>query len=398
MVCAGLHAVETTLTYFVYGKPSSLEVWHELCRDFCGEHKDIRVIVRHVPSYREFFSKLLTQIAAGTPPDVVFMSSTQIPAFAERGALLDLSGHLENPADFNPDNLKMFSYKGKLYALPSDMAVNVLFYNPELFDQAGVPYPNDSWKWKDLLLAARKLTVFDINGKPLQYGFVRSNPYFWIYQNGGEIVKYDKNGKLRSAFNSPRNIETIKFINDMEQVYGVTPSFSAQKDMDNIQMFKSKRIAMMAGGHWWLPEIIASGTPLGIAMLPYRKKRIANINGSGLSVMSGSKNKKEAIVLARFLSSAYAQKKMSRLNFCYPARKSVAASKVFLDSIPGVDKKAFLRDAKYSYKMPDVAFFNQIDEIVWKDLENIWTGTMNVEDAVKVIDRRINDLIKNWEK
>ena len=67
--------------------------------------------------------------------------------------------------------------KGEQYAFPFDLDIPALFYNKELFDAAGIEYPNDKWTWDDMLKAAIALTKdTDGDGQPDQYGF--TNWYF----------------------------------------------------------------------------------------------------------------------------------------------------------------------------------------------------------------------------
>ena len=69
--------------------------------------------------------------------------------------------------------------------------MNILYYNKDLFDKAGVKYPDENWTWDDLLAAAEKLTVKDASGKVKQYALAmeNNNKYDkWVNQNGGAIL------------------------------------------------------------------------------------------------------------------------------------------------------------------------------------------------------------------
>ena len=50
------------------------------------------------------------------------------------------------------------SFEGSVYGFPRDIGLEVLYYNKDHFDAAGLSYPDDSWTWDDLLAAAETLT------------------------------------------------------------------------------------------------------------------------------------------------------------------------------------------------------------------------------------------------
>ncbi|NIQ99401.1 MAG: extracellular solute-binding protein, partial [Gemmatimonadales bacterium] len=59
--------------------------------------------------------------------------------------------------DFYPDLVDLCRHEGALFSLPRYTSVYVLFYNKDLFDAAGLAYPDNTWTWDDYLSAARTL-------------------------------------------------------------------------------------------------------------------------------------------------------------------------------------------------------------------------------------------------
>ena len=50
--------------------------------------------------------------------------------------------------------LAVYAVEGKTWAIPSGMNPLVVYYNQDLFDQYGVPYPENGWTWDDFLSVA----------------------------------------------------------------------------------------------------------------------------------------------------------------------------------------------------------------------------------------------------
>ena len=59
--------------------------------------------------------------------------------------------------DYYPGAVEALAYQGETYALPAGLDVLVLYYNQDLFDRYGVPYPGPGWTWEDFLSRARAL-------------------------------------------------------------------------------------------------------------------------------------------------------------------------------------------------------------------------------------------------
>ena len=81
-------------------------------------------------------------------PDVVGVENGPFPQFVDRGILADLTELLENSdgftaEDFFPHLLDRYTYDGSVYGIPYDaQPFAMLYYNPALFDEAGLDYPH----------------------------------------------------------------------------------------------------------------------------------------------------------------------------------------------------------------------------------------------------------------
>lgn len=95
---------------------------------------------------------MVAQIAAGDPPDLGLFAESQLPMMIANGYLVDVSdvvASLDDEAYFK-NTWKGTAYRdGKYYGIPPGVYHMVMYYNKDLFDKAGLPYP--SAKWDDSL-------------------------------------------------------------------------------------------------------------------------------------------------------------------------------------------------------------------------------------------------------
>lgn len=85
-----------------------------------------------------------------------------------------------------------------------------MWYNKDMFDEAGIDYPDGSWTWDEFYDIAEKLTKEDGS----QYGFA-ANPSneqdTWmniIYSMGGCVLTDDN----KSGFDDPNTIKAMEFV------------------------------------------------------------------------------------------------------------------------------------------------------------------------------------------
>ena len=184
----------TTITWAFWGSPEEAAS-HKIVADaFMKEHPEIQIEIWNQP-WDDYFTKIQALWASGDAkviPDVAFLWPT--PTYAAQGVLENLDPFIEksgyNLDDYWPGLLESAKYEGSVYGFPRDIEVNVLYYNKDLFDKAGVDYPTDNWTWDDFLAAAEKLTVKDASGVTERYALAAEGGKWakWVNQNGGAIL------------------------------------------------------------------------------------------------------------------------------------------------------------------------------------------------------------------
>ena len=203
------------------------------------------------PQPADYYTKLQTTIAGGQAADLMWLSQEYIAGYVERGALLDVTECLsasDQPAakldDYFPQVLQTAQFKGQTYGLPWISQPVILYYNPKLFQDAGVAEPTADWTWDDFKSAAEKLT------KPDQgiYGTAFNDwppIQMFIWQAGGEVVSDDL---MSSPIDSPEAIQGAEFYGDII----FNPKYAAPENVIKEQGFgelaKNGKVAMFFGG------------------------------------------------------------------------------------------------------------------------------------------------------
>ncbi len=191
-----------------------------MCDAYTAQHPDV-VIDIQVTSWSEYWTKLEAAAESNTMPDIYWMHTDQILYYADFGILADLTDlYADEDPNYYANHFSDVSIAnasgsdGRIYGVPKDKDNVVLVYNKEMFDAAGVAYPDDTWTWDDMMDASQK--VYDATGK---YGYLAYNDEqlgYWnfVYQNGGYIL--DENN-VYAGYTNPATADAIKFYVGIQQ-------------------------------------------------------------------------------------------------------------------------------------------------------------------------------------
>lgn len=293
---------EITLVVASFYPVDATAGWAGLVEDFETAHPGV-TIETQVTAFAEYLPRLLTQIAGGDAPDVAGVENTPFPQFVDRGILLDVTDLLAatdgfTAEDFFPHLLDRYTYDGRIYGIPYDaQPYAMLYYNPALFDAAGVDYPTNDWNWDDMLAAAAALTVRDEAGNVTQYGMdVGSRWDYFVYGAGGGMVD-DLRNPTMSMLDAPEAVEGIQFMVDLMHTHEVYPSPQTLEALGGASrdFFLAGKTAMLIGGFWnavFNPQGFADiGARIVIGPVKDTSNRIYPTGGTAYTVLESSEHK-----------------------------------------------------------------------------------------------------------
>jgi multiple sugar transport system substrate-binding protein len=313
---------------------------------FEAANPDIQVQLEPVGS-GDYYARILTQIAAGDPPDLLQIGDDAVPMFVDRGAFLPLDDFIASeqyPLDtaiYLPGVMEPGKWNGAQYLLPKDFSPMAIYYNKQLFDAAGVPYPQEGWTWDDLLATAQQLTLTDASGNVTQWGIQLPGPWttgfeYWVAAAGGSLISED-GANFVGYMDAPEVQAAVQFYADLYNEYKVAPP---PADMNAFgggnSEFDSGKAAMRLFGRW--PQAGMKENPnidLGVAPLPAGAERAGVLFWGGFGISSLSENPEAAWRFLRFYTGVEGAEVWK--DWALPTVKSVAdSSGLSSDPIEGV--------------------------------------------------------------
>lgn len=338
--------VKTVLRVGTGDSGEGLTPHNKIIEAFEQENPDIQVQLEPVGS-GDYYARILTQIAAGDPPDLLQIGDDAVPMFVDKGAFIpldDLITGQEYPLDtsiYLPGVLAPGRWHDKQYLLPKDFSPLAVYYNKKLFDAASVPYPKDGWTWQEFLATAKKLTKTNAGGKTTQWGVQLPAAWttgfeYWVAANSGRLISED--GKQFVGYmDSPAVQEAVKFYADLYNVAKVAPP---PADMNSFgggnSEFDNGAAAMRIFGRW--PQSGLKNNPnidLGVVGMPVGKERANVLFWGGFGISALSKNQEAAWRFLRYYTGRQGAEIWK--DWALPTVKSVAdSSGLSTDPIEGV--------------------------------------------------------------
>ncbi|MFG6198730.1 ABC transporter substrate-binding protein [Nonomuraea sp. JJY05] len=276
--------------------------------------------------WNDFFSKLLTQIAAGNAPDIASVATEGLQLFAAKGLAEPLDDYVRRDAaelkpyfaDVHPALVEAMMYQGHLYELPSDFNAGNMFYNASLFSSVGVERPADDWTKDDFYDIAKKISAK--GGQVVGYNWVVrlwGSWTSWMYANGGNLLtegKWDGGDWLWNTFypndpaaagrkggwrwgaptaNSTPVVEALDYMIQLQKE-GLSPSPDVGGGTTLQGLFAGNKIGMAIGGGFWAGGLHNAGMAPGsfdVQYFPKWKTQRHLFGAGGFGIFKSSPNK-----------------------------------------------------------------------------------------------------------
>ena len=237
---------------------------------FQKENPNIKIEFTNTPNGDQYLNKISTELAANNAPDY-FMTwvAGRLEPFVKANRLLPLNDIIDSNADLkaviNPANLDTTTFDGKVYALPTELAGEFVYYNKALFKKFNLEAPKT---WDELLncvkvLKENKITPFALANKDPWIGTVI---YMGIFNrlNGAEEYKktaFDK----QAVFNTDPYTKSAEYLAQLVKAGAFTNNFNSLDGAEGTTMFKQGKAAMDYNGSWAMPDYVtALGADLGV--------------------------------------------------------------------------------------------------------------------------------------
>jgi multiple sugar transport system substrate-binding protein len=374
---------------------TEIEVWHvneneldPIIKTFEAANPGVKVKFQYYP-WGDFFDKLDTAYAAGTPPDVHRQDDDAIPFFAQRNVLLPLDEYLLNT--LNKDDLYWSAVEstminGKLWVAISAMRVDNFIYNKSMFDAAGVAfppttYPSEAWTFDKFRETAAALSKPD----ELIFGAAGvDNADFMTTigrSSGGRILDEEC---LEFLMHESAMVNAIQAAADMMQVEKSAADPETMSAMGGgMEMFNLGQAAMVYGQTRDVPAADVE-FEWDVAPMPI-------IPGNDPVVFSAiecwgvpqvSEQREQAVAFAAHLMSQESQLLFAQTKNIIPINKK-AATEIWAapDKVPP-SRKLLVEQLAYGQTLPFAVAFGEVQDIAWPAIQEVALGQKTAQTAM----------------
>lgn len=387
-----------TLSFMAFGDPEELVAYRELIDAFQVAEPGVTVEFIETSDRDDLIARLSTAFAGGAPPDLFLMNYRFYGQFAVKGVLESLQPYLDSSDVFRADEfyaqaMEAFQVDGEQICMPQNISSLVVYYNKDLFDEAGLSYPDEGWTWADFLRMAKALTV-DVDGDGVtdRYGVgmdpevIRLAPFIW--SSGAELVD-DETDPTRFAVDTPTAIQAMQDFFDLHSVHGVAPGDEQLESEDTETRFLNGTLGMVFSSRRDTPSF-RTITDFGwdVAALPRRGQPAGILHSDAYCLTTASENKDTAWRFVEFALGPEGAPIVAASGRTVPSLIEVANSDAFLDPTQDpANSRVFLDTIPVIRRVPNISTWPEIEDAANAILEmGFFEGAPAEEIAQQLID------------
>jgi multiple sugar transport system substrate-binding protein len=327
---AGINAAPGPVSLTLWGGyPEVAPFYKAVIADYEKQNPNVKITFLTHP-LREYEQKLSAAIPSNSAADIMECDTYSMSKFIEAGLVnpnpSNVNKFLRNKKNYGQFFVNYNTIKGKTYGVPFFQGREVLFWNKQMFKEAGLTRAPKTFS--EVITDAKKLTKYDSNGNLLRAGIglrksgggqgVAEKWWFWLYSAGGDIVKQVAPGKYCNGYNNKAGQDALKLYIDLIYKYK-TDSFKLKADAEGFELEKS---AMFTRESWVVGDIKAHAPNLDYdtAPMPSDKRGGTVCNMVNFYVAKSSKNPQAAWNFALFMLKPEYQKMLLSQVGWFPCR------------------------------------------------------------------------------
>lgn len=373
---------------------ADLAVRDQINKQFEADHPGVTVKQEVLPANTNYFEKLQTMIASGDVPDVFDMWEGFVQPYAEAGHLLSLDQYMVEGGltkdQFDPQILELNSWNGEVYSMPVEYVPYpaTLFYNPAIFEAAGLAVPDATWTWDKLRETALALTKTE-GDTTTQWGLLYDYNFYpqwlsWIWANGTDYFTPDG-----SACNlaDPAASSALQFWADLITKDKVVPPPDVLKSFQGAANgFKAGNVAMYFGAGWDAPGFDAvPDFKYGMAPQPLSPTggQATYLMNLTWGVSSKTDMPRTAFEYTRYFATEGERLRMSSVS-SVPAYLPLAAEWL-TPEMAAKGYQIYLDGVKYAHVPGAGAKWDKINVITQAELDNLYAGKITAEELAAAV-------------
>lgn len=388
--------VEVSEIRYAYWGNGNEDFVKAIVEAFEAKNPDIKVTVEALP-WSEYWTKLEASAMGGAMPDVFIHHPKYIEQYVDNNLLVPVDDLGVIDPSFSLDNypeatVAPFLFDGTAYGLPKDFDTIGLFYNKEIFDAAGVAYPDASWDWDKLVEVANQLT--DKENDVYGYGAYitpQQGYYNTIMQAGGYVITPEG----EAGFSMPETMAGMQYWVDMIYTHEVSPTTEQFADTDAKQMFASGKIAMMFAGSWVMNEFAQNEDITGkfdVAELPAGPdKKAVMTNSICFSIAKSTEQLEAARRFVAFLASEESQSIEAAFGGAIPAYEGTASK--WVETYSDYNAQVFIDSLKFAYPLPRTKNTNKWYSVVKDYARLIISNQVSVEEGCTKLNEEMEAIL-----
>jgi sn-glycerol 3-phosphate transport system substrate-binding protein len=307
-------AVDLKFYYPVAVSGPLTKIIKDMCDEFHKQHPDINVEPVFSGNYADTLTKSLTAARGGQPPQVAVLAASDTFTLLDEGAIVPMDEVVTDAdkpwlAGFMQPFMRNLTVDGKIWGIPFQRSVQVLLYNKDEFQKAGLDSEKAPANWDELVEAAKKLTI-SANGTTSQWGVLIPSGYTarWYFNGlsipaGAELTN-DSGTEVNLA--SPEAISALQFLSDLSHKYKVMPTGVINTGTAPDE-FINGRAAMLYASTGNIANVRTQAKfKLGVGLIPADKQPGGPTGGGNIYIFKGNspEQQKASLEFIKWMTSA----------------------------------------------------------------------------------------------
>ncbi|MDT3678848.1 MAG: ABC transporter substrate-binding protein [Burkholderiaceae bacterium] len=402
--------VELTFYYPVaVGGPVTKTI-DQMAADFEKENPNIKVKPVYAGTYQESIVKALTAFKSGQPPHLAVLLSTDMFTLIDEGAIVPIDGLAGADGKqwldgFYPAFMENSRTGGKTWGVPFQRSTIVMYWNKDLFKEAGLDPEKAPQNWDELVSMGKKLTKTDAGGNVSTWGVkIPSSGFpYWLFQGlttPNDTILMNEAG-TETYFDKPGSIEALQYWVDLSAKHKVMPGGVIEWGTTPKDFFERKAaIVWTTTGN--LTNIRTNAQfPFGVAMLPEKKRRGSPTGGGNFYVFDKTSPEEQQAAM-KFVRWATQPQRAAQWSIATgyvavtPAAWETDEMKKYVQEVP----QATVARDQLQYSVAELSTHEnqRVTKALNDGLQAALTGSKSPADAMKDSQREADRILRAYRR